>query len=166
MNLIRRKTVAAFTLMESLLAALVLAMTVTAIIMPFTTAARNEQCDGRRTLAVSLAQEMMEEVLSKPFDDPQGPGEVGPEADETGRGSFDNIDDFDGYNESAGNVSDLSGVASTAPEAVGLSRHVTASYMYLPGQDVAGVPTSVSVTVEVRHDNQPLLALSRLACAP
>ena len=68
-----------FTLMEALLATAILAMAIFAITMPFSTAAASEQLDGRQTLAVALAQEMMEEILAKPFDDPNGASTPGPE---------------------------------------------------------------------------------------
>ena len=76
--------------MEALLASAVLAIGASTIILPFTTAARNEEVDGRRTLAAQLGQEMMEEILSKPFEDPQGSGGLGPESGETSRSLYDN----------------------------------------------------------------------------
>ena len=151
-----------FTLVESLIAATILALTVTAVSVPFTAAARNEQGDERRTMSVSLAQELMEEILSKPFDDPQGASAPGPEAGEAGRSDFDNIDDFHGYSESAGNLTDQTGTAITDPAATGLSRYVTAEHVYLAGQDVTVASTFICVTVQVMYNGQPMVSLSRL----
>ena len=154
-----------FTLAESLLAATILAMAVTALTMPFTAGARNEQSDGRRTTAVSLASELMEEILSRPFNDPDGPSEPGPEVGEATRGDFDNIDDYDGYSETAGNVSSPSGSTSSDASANGLSRNVSASYVYISGQDTSAEPTFIRITVEIRYDGQPVTTLTRLAYA-
>ena len=154
-----------FTLTESLIAATILAMAVTAMTMPFTAGARNEQVDGRRTTAATLASEIMEEILAKPFSDPDGPSNAGPEVDELSRSDFDNIDDYDGYNETPGNVAAASGSALSDSSAIGLSRHVTASYVYVSGQGESGEPTFIRITVEVRYDGEPTVTLTRLAYA-
>ena len=154
-----------FTLTESLIAATILAMAVTALTMPFTAGARNEQSDGRRTTAATLASEMMEEILAKPFNDPDGPSDPGPEVGESTRGDFDNIDDYDGYSETAGNVSSPSGSNLSDSSANGLSRHVSASYVYVSEQEESGEPTFISITVEVRYNGDPIVTLTRLAYA-
>jgi MSHA pilin protein MshD len=151
-----------FTLAEALLAAAILALAITAITMPFAAGAANEQVDGRQTLAVALAQEMMEEILAKPFDDPQGASSPGPETGETSRNRFDNVDDYHGYTETPGHIADGSGTVITGPAAAGLSRHVTAQYVYVTGQSTSGPATFIRVTVEVRHNNTPVVTLTRL----
>jgi len=153
-----------FTLMEALLAAVVLAMAVTAIISPFTSGVLNDQADARRTLAVSLAQEMVEEILSKPFNDPQGASAVGPDPGEQGRSEFDNVDDYDGYEEPAGAIVNFADKVVADPAALGLSRHVTARYVYVSGQDVAADPTFVRVIVEMRYKGESIVSLTRLVC--
>lgn len=151
-----------FTLLEALLASGVLAMAVAAILMPFTAGAHNEQNDARATLAVALAQEMMEEVLSQPFKvDKQGEV-LGPEPGENKRTKFDTIDDYHGYTELDGEIVSLDERTVSEPAVVGLSRHVAVSYVYVAGQDTGGPPTFLRVTVEVKYRNQPLVTLSRL----
>ncbi len=151
-----------FTLLESLLASAILALAVAAVMMPFTAGARNEHVDRRRTVAAGLAQEMMEEVLSRPFEDPHGASSPGPEPGEAARAGFDNIDDYHGHNEAAGNVTDFAGAPATDAGATDLSRHVTAQYVYVSGQDVADPPTFVLATVEVRHVGRTVATLKRL----
>jgi MSHA pilin protein MshD len=158
----RRKHGPAFTLIEALLAAVILAMAVSAIAMPFTAGAQNEQVDARRTLAVSLAQEMMEEILTKPFDDPAGVMTPGPEPGETSRNTFDNIDDYHGYTEPPGCITNLDGQFINTPASVGLSRYVTATYVYVSGQDTGQPPSFIRVSVVVKHRGLPLVTLSRL----
>ncbi len=150
------------TLAEALLAATVLAITVVAITVPFTAAARNEQVNARMVLATVLAEDLLEEILSKPFRDPDGPGSAGPEPGETGRAQFDNVDDYDGYVEAEGGIVDAAGAPVTDAAATGLSRSVTATYVYVGDQDVTLEPSVVRVVVDVRYHGQPLVTLTRL----
>jgi len=151
-----------FTLTESLMGVAILAMSITAITMPFTAGAQNELADARRTLATSLAQEMIEEILAKPFNDPEGTSDVGPEADETGRGEFDNVDDYHGYIETAGNITGLDGQAIDDPVAAGLSRGITATYVYVSGQSDGEVASFILITVDVDYHDATVVSLSRL----
>ncbi|MHC4562570.1 MAG: type IV pilus modification PilV family protein [Planctomycetota bacterium] len=154
-----------FTLVESLLAVSVLATAVFAITMPFAAAAQNELEDARRTIAASLANELAEEILSKPFYDPQGQVGLGPDFGETYRSQFDNIDDYDGFIESAGNVSDVFGNVLDDSAAVNLSRHAKVEYVYLSGQDSGESPTFVRITVTVKYVGDTILEVSRLKYA-
>jgi len=156
-----------FTLLEALLASALLAMTIAAITVPFTTAANNAHIDARNALAVSLAEELMEEILAKPFadDHPETARNPGPESDETARSLFDNIDDYDGYFEPAGAVVDIEGHAADDPAAGGLSRRVAASYVHVSGQDTSQPPTFIRVVVTVAYDDQPIVTLWRLVYA-
>lgn len=165
MTTARRKHDRGFTLIEALLAAAILAMAVTGILMPFTAGAQNEQTDASRTLALSLAQEMMEEILARPFCDPDGDTSPGPDANETSRASFDCIDDYDGFNEPAGQIAAPDGEIIDGSAATGLSRHVKAAYVHVNGQDTSEAPTFIRVTVEVRYRGSPVIVLTRLVYA-
>ncbi|HDZ22796.1 hypothetical protein LCGC14_0321110 [marine sediment metagenome] len=154
-----------FTLAESLLAITLLAVGVIAITMPFTAGAQNEQDDVRRMLGAALAQEMMEEILAKPFNDPDGASAPGPETGESSRAAFDNIDDYHGYDESAGSVTNAYGIALSEAAATDLSRHVSVAYIYVAGQDTGESPTFARITVEVRYQGDELLTVTRLKYA-
>lgn len=154
-----------FTLIESLMAAALLAVCIIAVTMPFTVAAGIELEDARRTIATALAREMMEEILALDFYDPDGPSEPGPEIDETTRSDFDNLDDYHGYTETDGNVCSIDGTAMDDPASRGLSRHVTAEYVYVDGQSLADAPTFVRISIQVRHDGRAIAAASRLLYA-
>ncbi|MFP4105657.1 MAG: hypothetical protein ACLFVU_06130 [Phycisphaerae bacterium] len=164
MKRLLKKHSTAFTLMEALLASSILAMAITAITMPFSAGAQNEQANARNTLAAALAQEMMEEVLSKPFADPddEDARELGPESDEVGRSSYDNMDDYHGYVEPEGMVKDMQGQAIDSPAATGLSRRVSVSYVYVSGQSSDQEPTFVRVEVQVFYCGTETIKLTRL----
>ena len=149
-----------FTLIEALLASVVLAMVVGAVIMPFSTGAANTAQNARSTLAVHLAQDLMEEILAKPFSDPDGS-----EAGETGRSSWDDMDDYDGYSEATGAIAGFDGVTVNDPSAVALTRSATVESVYVAGQDQSEQPTFLRVTVDVRYHGEKVVTLSKLAYA-
>jgi len=159
----RRQAVGGFTLVEALTASVVLAVAMTAVTLPFASAARTEQDDLRRTLASALAEELMEEILTRPFLDPDGASVPGPEEGETSRNLFDNLDDYHGYAEPAGGILSGAGWAMNTAAATGLSRHATADYVYLAGQDTSAVPTFLRITVEVRYQGGTVAKMTRLA---
>jgi len=159
----------AFTLIEALMASVILAITVSAAVMPFTCGMRNQQVESRQTIAVSLGEDLMEEIIIKPFEEP-GDGDdhhepesnFGPESGESSTSSFSAIDDYDGYTEAAGQVRDATGQIITDPAVAGISRHVTVSYVYTPGQDVTEPPNFFRVMVEVQYNGEPVVTLTRL----
>ncbi|MHC4715675.1 MAG: type IV pilus modification PilV family protein [Planctomycetota bacterium] len=148
------------TLLETLLAAIVLAMAAGAIVMPFTAGARCAEHDARLTVAVGLAQDIMEEVLSKPFADPDGG-----DGQEASRANYDDLDDYDGHEEPPGGISSFDGGAVSEVTATGMSRHVTVEDVYVSGQDTGEPATFKRVTVEVRHQGRALTTLCRLVYA-
>lgn len=150
-----------FTLLEALLAAIVLALAVTAITVPFTAAAQHDQMDATRTMAVNLAQEMMEEILGKSFNAAGDPNTPGPEAGET-RSTFDQFDDYHGYSEAQGQIADRSGAVIGDAAANSLSRTVSAQYTYVDGQDTGASATFIRITVTVLHKGSAMVTLSRL----
>ncbi len=164
-----RQSNAGFTLIEALMASVILAIAVAAALMPFTCGARSQDVESRQTLAVSLAQDLMEEILLKPFEEP-GDGDqlpepesrFGPDAGEALRSSYSAIDDYHGYTELSGQIIDPAGQVITDAAATGLSRHVTVSYVYVTGQDVTDSPSFMRVVVEIRYNGEPMVTLTRL----
>ncbi len=167
MKRLGRQHAEGFTLLEALLAAVVLAFAAVAITVPFASAARNEQTDARRTLAVSLAQELMEEILSRPFmdGDPSYARNAGPDPGESTRSLFDNVDDYDGHTEPPGAITDMAGNVVDCSVSEGLSRRATVSYVHVSGQEMSEPPTFVCVVVEVRYAQRPVVTLTRLVYA-
>jgi len=154
-----------FTLLESLLASVVLVMAVAAITMPFVVAARNGQVDSRLTVAIGLAEEMMEEILAKNFldENTSWARNLGPDPGETVRSRFDNIDDYHQYSESTGTVADIQGQVINDPATHELSRNVTVTYVYVSGQDTSEPPTFARVEVDLLYQGQTIVQLTRLA---
>src|SRR6266487_2532098 len=82
----------AFTLAEGMMAVVVLAMAVGAMMGPLTASYQQTRTVKQTTTAISMAQQLLDEILSKPFVDPTDLSTtLGPEADELNRTAFDNI---------------------------------------------------------------------------
>lgn len=161
MNVSRGRYPVGITLLEALLAAVVLSMAAAAVIVPFTAGAQCTAEDARLTVAVGLAEGLMEEILSKSFSDPEAS-----EAGETGRSNWDDMDDYNGYSEAAGEIAGFDGAVVAADSAaVALTRQVTIESVYVAGQDTGQDPTFLRITVQVRYRGQPLVTLGRLAYA-
>jgi prepilin-type N-terminal cleavage/methylation domain-containing protein len=167
MSAATRQSRAAFTLIEALIASVILAIATAAAVMPFTCGAKSQDVEGRQCLAVSLAKDLMEEILRRPFVEPgdtapEPMARFGPDAGETLRSNYSAIDDYNGYTEQAGQIVDPAGQVITDAAATGLSRQVTISYVYVTGQNVTAPPSFMSVTVEVRYNGLPAVTLTRL----
>jgi len=152
------------------MASTLLAMGASAVLLPFNIGAQYEQEDARRTLALFLGRELMEEIISKPFDDPDGVFGVGPDAGESARVLFDNIDDYDGYEDGYGkSVGEIVGIQNQVIDGVsiqGLHREVSVAYIHVAGQDVGDEPNFVRVEVNMGFKGDNLLTLRRLVHAP
>lgn len=157
----------AFTLVEAMLAAVILSMTVSSIIMPFVAGAQNDLANAYQALAVTLAQDMMEEILAKPFSDPDDGNRVpGPDGSESaGRELYDNIDDYDGYTEPTGMIVPFEPELLTNPLTVQFARRVTVTYVRVAGQDVSEPADFCRVAVQVDRDPNNLVTLTRLVYA-
>ena len=156
--------------MEALLASTLLSMGASAVLLPFNIGAQSEEEDARRTYALYLGRELMEEIVAKPFDDPEGSEGLGPDGGETSRSLYDNVDDYDGYKDGYGKTIDqMVGIDDQTIDVLavdGLSRKVVITYLYVSGQDESEDPDFVSVKVVVKYMGDSILKLRRLVHKP
>ncbi len=137
-----------FTYIELIIIITVAAVVLTPILASFVETNRSA-ADGYKTqLALFLAQDLMEEIRTRKFDEdtPAGGGVVAPGSNNIGleagenaagpRNAYDDVDDYHGYTE--GTLKDMNGV--TLAEATGYTRTVTVEYVD------AATPDTVSVT--------------------
>jgi len=114
--------------------------------------------------AMEFGEELMETILSLPYNDPQGASLPGPESGETTVTAFDNIDDYYDYTDS-GTQPDRAGVAY--PEAYRpYTRTVNVGYCT---QSVSGLGNPIpglTVTVTVRDAGTRTWQLTRFVPAP
>jgi prepilin-type N-terminal cleavage/methylation domain-containing protein len=147
-----------FTLAEALMAAVVLGIAAAGVLLPFSSGAAARAEGMRRTLGAKLAGDLIEQIITKPFLDPNGSVydyNPGPDAEDT---SFDNIDDYHGYSETEGQVKDAAGAVYTDSNYAKFSRDVSCEYVYVPQESGAGEPVFIRVTVQVRWNNRAYIS--------
>lgn len=87
------KRQSAFTLIEIIVTIVLISISATAIMSVFTSTVRSSANPMILQQAVSIAEAYMEEILLKPFVDPDGIDT------ETLRSNFDDVDDYDGWSD-------------------------------------------------------------------
>jgi len=159
-----------FTLAEALLAVVVLSVAVGGIMAPISASYQQTRTVKQTTTAISLAQQLLDEILSKPFVDPTDLSTtLGPEADEPSRASFDNIDDYNGYHDSTGsNASDAmktsSGAAVTWSGDDVYSRNVSVEYRATADGPAVASGDYLVVTVKVTMPHNHQVSVQRMVC--
>ena len=99
---------AALTLVECLMASVVLVIAVGALTQAVV-AGQMQTADAlHRARALGLAEALMDEVLRLPYTDPDGTD------GEAVRANFDDLDDFDAFSEAVGALNDAGGTAYDA----------------------------------------------------
>jgi type II secretory pathway pseudopilin PulG len=155
----------AFTIAEALMAGTILAIVSATATLPFAAGLQQNVESARLEQAVALGQAMMEEILARPFTDPNNSSMTpGPESDETSRDKFDNIDDYNGYAESDHIARDYTNAAITDPAVKDLWRSVTVQYVTMPNQSSTDVNSFARVTVTVYNDTVQIVKLDRIVC--
>jgi hypothetical protein len=159
-----RRRLKAFVLFESLLAALLVAVAATAFCSALVVGLNQSQSATACSVATNLAAGLMNEIVSRRFRDPDTPFSFtpGPEAGETSRSAYDNVDDYHGLVETAGHMFGADGTALSDPTLAGFSRSVTAAYVNPPGYNPSLPPAFILVTVEVSYEGVRLVTLRRL----
>lgn len=157
-----RPSLFGFTLVETVIAVSILGFAALGITTSLVAGTNQNYLSGRYTVAVNLAQSLLDEILAHPFydSDPNNFNQ-GPDAGET-RATFNNIADFHGLSEPEGSLQDPQGTTLNGLGLSGFSRTVTAEYVYLPGQDNSKPPTFICVTVTVKYKGATMSRLKRL----
>lgn len=161
----------AFTAIEALVAATVLAI-LTAAVSGALAAGRAQSQLARDTLSASfLAQSLMDEVMRLPFNDPLGYTTMGPDGAET-RSTFDNVDDYSGYTDGPGNVPNGQGVATPITDIAGSAypdnyqgfvRTVSMTAVSTSPTGWNRTLTGLLVTVSVSKNGVEIVKLQRIA---
>ncbi len=155
-----------FTLAEAMLSASILAIVSASAALPFAAGIQQTNEAARLEQAVELGQAMMEEVLARPFFEPDDRvASPGPGPGETTRDLFKNMDDFHAYAETAGDLRDFEDTPITDASLSGYRREVTVEYVTMPGLGQAGddVDSFVHIQVRVYEGTALLVTLDRLA---
>ena len=116
-----------FTLVEVLVASAILATTAAAVASAIMAGQMLTYEALHHQRATALTEALTEEILARPYNDPDGDVVPGPDAGESGRSDFDAADDFHGFSETAGSLADAQGTLLPDTHQI-FSRSVTAVY--------------------------------------
>jgi hypothetical protein len=150
------------------MATVVLGIAAAGVLLPFAGGAAARAEGMRRTLAAKLAGDLTEEIINKPFHDPDGSSyyyNLGPDSGETSVSLFDNVDDYHGYTEGQGQTRDAGKSLITDPVYAKFSRDVTCAYVYVPQESGIETPRFICVTVRVYYNGNQMARIDRLVGA-
>jgi prepilin-type N-terminal cleavage/methylation domain-containing protein len=136
----RRRT--GFTLVEALLALMLLGIASASLLLPFTAGATIRKDGLARTMAASLASQQMEKVLGTPF------SQI--------------VSTWNNTTEAAGTLTDAQGNALSGHMYSQMARSITCSPVYASQQSGTLAPCLINVTVTVTYRGAALVSLSRL----
>ena len=83
-----------FTLIEIIVTLVVIGIAAVALLSVFTNVIRGSADPVIQQQATTIAEAYLEEILLRPFEDPQGGETGGLEGDETGRDDYDDVQDY------------------------------------------------------------------------
>ncbi len=106
---------AALTLVEVVVSTLIVGLMTVAALNGLGAATRSSQSAGNRGVALGLADDLMAEVLATAYSDPDGAATFGLESGEAApRDNFDDVDDFNGWNQKPPKAADGTTIADRA----------------------------------------------------
>ena len=161
----RRGEARGLTLAECLVALTILSFAVLAVSYAATTGQQQADYADDAARAVRLARDLAEEILSKPYADPDGSPVFGPEAGETSRAQFDDADDYHNFAEPAGQLQDFTGSAYTKSHPL-CTRSVTITPGGQPVPDLGVTLTGLTVTIRVHTPGRLTCEIHRFIPAP
>jgi type II secretory pathway pseudopilin PulG len=152
-----------FTLIESLLASVVLAAAVIVVCSALAASMEHDAVAQERAVAASLARQLMEEISAKPLVDPiDGLLSLGPPSGQSSRSDFTNIGNYHGYTDQSNGIQMLDG-STVQP---GGSRRYTRSVHVEHRLTSSGVPAGAGrfalVTVTATGPSGHVVKLTQL----
>ncbi len=135
------------TLPEAMLATALLGVATVGVVQAVATGQTQTYDALHADRALGLAEAMMEEIVILNYHEDSG-AVFGPEAGESTRADFDDVDDYDGYTELAGALNDAAGAAYPEPyQKFDVSVAVTSETLNLTTWSVTQQGVTVVVTV-------------------
>lgn len=120
----------------------ILGMAAAGVLLPFADGASVQAEGVHRSLAAGLANDLLERIVTTPFDQV--------------------IATWDGYAEAQGQLKDTSGTTFTDPIYANYSRDVSCSYVYVPQQGGMAAPNFLLASVRVYYRGMEIAAVHRL----
>ncbi|MCK4887187.1 MAG: type II secretion system protein [Planctomycetes bacterium] len=141
MEAISSKKHKGFSLVESMIALVILGFAASAVVVPFSSGSKVRAEGMRRTLAACLASDMIEQALSEDFDD---------------------IVSNYNYSESKGQIKNYQGSNFTDSRYSKFSRQVVSQEVYVSQEDGNFDAKFIRITVVVYYDDLEMVTINRL----
>jgi hypothetical protein len=148
----------AFSLMEVAMASLITGILLAGSLASFAQLHGRQQSMTKMDLADLLAHDLMQEILALPYSEPNITAvSTGPEAGETTRLQFDDVDDYHGLTE----VSAQTRTGSAIPDAQRFSRRVTVQFVQPANLTTPAASNQGArrITLFVDYDSQPITSI-------
>ena len=136
------KLVRGFTLVEALIALVILGIAAAGLILPFASSAAVQEQGCSQTLAAKLACDLTEQIIAADFNQI--------------------VPTYGSYNEPKGQVKNAAGVVFTDSMYADLSRQAVCEYIYMPQQQSFGAYNFIRITVKVYQNDLKLAEVVRL----
>ena len=140
------------TLVECMVATVILAGVALAASLTLSTGAQHDRLADRASRSARLARDLMEEIRSKAYEDPNQTVQFGPEPGETTRSAFDDVDDYRGWTESAGSLKTATGELYDSDDQR-FSRTVTVTSISQSVSDLGITVPGKLVTLVLKHQS-------------
>jgi prepilin-type N-terminal cleavage/methylation domain-containing protein len=131
-----------FTLAEAMMAAVVLGIAATGVLIPFTSGVAVRAEGMRRTLGAKLASDLMQEIVNIPFNQI--------------------VAGYGAFSEAQGQVKDAGGVVFTDSNYAMFSRDSVSDYVYVPQESGTGIAKFILVTVRAYYSGKEIAVINRL----
>ena len=131
-----------FTLIEAMLASVILVVAAGAILVSFTAGATSSAYSERLSLSFNLASNLMEEIIASDYDNI--------------------ILNYDGYTESSGAIKSANGEVIVSSGYANFSRSVACHEIYLEGQNALSSPPVILVKVMVAYKGRELVTIEEI----
>lgn len=147
------------TLLECMVALTIFPLAVVAIAYAVVSGQSQAAEAVHRERAVQLAEALMEEVVALGYDS-DADASLGPEGGETTRSAYDSANDFHGFSEAAGGLTDATGTSFPGPMQA-FSRSVSCQTRSVTVTGLGAATDTLEVTVTVSDDAADQVTLTR-----
>lgn len=152
---------AGFTLIEGLLAAVVLSVAVGGVAITMSAAHGQSAILRENTRMTALARQLMEEITALPFADPDThQAKLGP--NESERGSYDDVGDYDNYSDNSTEMTTAGGEPAAMNDVGEYQRQVTVEFRSQPQGPADNNGNLALITVTITAPSGHTFKLSRL----
>jgi prepilin-type N-terminal cleavage/methylation domain-containing protein len=154
---------AGFTLVESLIASVVLAVAVVGISGTLASSYQQSKDQVSSAEATQLARQLMEEISGKPFEVPQGSANnaVGWSGGNRNRATYDDVQDYHGFTDTSTSITTLGGATQSFGTAGPYTRSVTVTAGPVPVGHTAPAADFKRVTVTVTRPRGTPVVISK-----